>query len=63
MGFDVLKELYEKDAKFGKFWEACAEKPFKNFMVVGEFLFKGNALCIPSCSLKLNIVDNCMVEH
>ena len=32
-------------------------KPFKDFMIVDGFLFKGNALCIPSCSLRLSIID------
>ena len=26
-------------------------------MIIERFLFKGNALCIPSCSLRLSIVD------
>ena len=41
MGFDVLKDLYKEDVEFGKIWETCAKKPFKDFMIVDGFLFKG----------------------
>ena len=37
--------------------EGLCRKPFKDFMIVDGFLFKGNALYIPSCSLRLNTVD------
>ena len=57
VGFDVLRDMYNEDAEFGKFWEACVEKPFKDFLIVDGFLFKGNTLCIPSCSLRLSIID------
>ena len=33
------------------------EKPFKDFMIVNGFIFKSNAFCIPSCFLRLSIVD------
>ena len=57
VGFDVLKELYEEDADFGEIWKVCADKPFKGFVRMDSFLFKGNTLCIPSCSLRLSILD------
>ena len=57
VGFDVLKELYEKDADFGEIWKVCADKPFKVFVRMDGFLFKGNTLCIPSCSMRLSILD------
>ena len=57
VGFDVLKELYEEDADFGEIWKVCADKPFKGFVRVDGFLFKGNTLCILSCSLRLGILD------
>ena len=57
VGFDVLKELYEEDADFGEIWKACTDKPFKDFVRMDGFLFQGNTLCIPSCSLRLSILD------
>ena len=57
VGFDVLKELYKEDADFGEIWKVCTDKPFKGFVRVDGFLFKGNTLCIPSCSLRLSILD------
>ena len=56
VGFDVLKELYEEDADFGEIWKVYADKPFKGFVRMDGFLFKGNTLCIPSCSLRLSIL-------
>ena len=53
----MVKELYEKDVDFGEIWKMCEKKPFKEFMKVNGFLFKGNTLCIPSCSLRLSILD------
>ena len=50
VGFDVLKELYEEDADFGEIWKFCTDKPFKDLVRMDGFLFKGNTLCIPSCS-------------
>ena len=57
VGFDVLKELYEENADFGEIWKVCTDKPFKDFVRMDGFLFKGNTLCIPSCSLRLSILD------
>ena len=53
----MLKELYKEDADFGEIWKIFADKPFKGFVRMDGFLFKGNTLCIPSCSLRLSILD------
>ena len=55
--FDVLKELYEEDVDFGEIFKVCVDKPFKGFVRMDCFLFKENTLCIPSCSLRLSILD------
>ena len=57
VGFNVLKELYEEDDDFGEIGKVRADKPFKGFVRMDGFLFKGNTLCIPSCSLRLSILD------
>ena len=41
VGFEMVKELYEKAADFGELWKKCDKKPFKEFMRVDGFLFKG----------------------
>ena len=57
VGFEVLKDLYRGDADFSEICKASLDKPFKDYMVVHEFFFKGNSLCIPSSSLLLSILD------
>ena len=57
VGFEMVKVLYEKDVDFGEIWKVCDENPFKEFMRVDRLLFKGNILCIPSCSLIFSILD------
>ena len=36
---------------------ACPTKPFKDYVIVDDYLFKGKLLCIPLSSLRLNILD------
>ena len=48
--------IYEEDAYFGEIWKVCTDKPFKDFVRMDGFLFKGNTLCIPSCSMRLSIL-------
>ena len=42
---------------FGEIWKACATKSYKDFMIVDGYLVKGNLLCIPLCSLRMDILD------
>ena len=57
IGFDIVKELYCDDDDFGDIWKACVQRPFKDFVIVDGFLFKGTLLAIHVCSLRLSIVD------
>ena len=57
VGYEMVKELYEKDVVFGEILKMCDDKPFKEFMRLDKFLVKGNTLCIPSCSLRLSILN------
>ena len=41
----------------GEILKVCADKPFKGFIRMDGFLFKGNTLCILYCSLRLSILD------
>ena len=38
-------------------WEKCSKHAFKDFTIVDGYLFKGNFLYIPHCSLRLSILD------
>ena len=55
VGFEVIKDLYVYDFDFGEIWKACVLNPFKYYMIVYDYLFKGNLLLIPVCSLRLSI--------
>ena len=57
VGFEILRDLYKGDAKFGEILDTCSKKPFKHYVIMDGFLFKGNSLCIPSCFLRLSIID------
>ena len=56
VGFEVLQELYKDDAYFGKVWAECVNGSCQPFQLQDGYLFKGNRLCIPDCSLKESII-------
>uniref|UniRef100_A0A151UFQ3 Retrovirus-related Pol polyprotein from transposon 17.6 n=1 Tax=Cajanus cajan TaxID=3821 RepID=A0A151UFQ3_CAJCA len=47
LGFDDIKELYEKDLDFANFYSLCIQKPYQGYYISEGFLFKENKLCIP----------------
>src|SRR5574338_356514 len=55
-GFEVLPELFTDDPYFAKFVEKVKEGETDDFVMVDGFLFKGNRLCIPDCSLRMKII-------
>ena len=55
VGFETFKELYSDDSDFATIWQKCKNQPFKQFILQDGFLFKGNRLCIPKCSLRESI--------
>jgi len=55
-GFELLPELFVEDPYFAKIIEQVKEGSSDKFVLVDGFLFKGNQLCIPDCSLRLKIV-------
>lgn len=57
MGFASFSDLYESDAYFGKIWLEVRDKTRDDFTLVDGFLFKGNQLCLPDCSLRLRVID------
>ncbi|KAH9667915.1 Endonuclease [Citrus sinensis] len=56
LGFEILKELYKDDSFFGKIWRECENGSYDQYQLHDGFLFKGNHLCIPQCSLRESII-------
>ena len=52
-GFNSFRELYDSDPHFSEIMVAVREKKNSEFVLVDGFLFRGNQLCIPECSLRL----------
>ncbi|GJT07211.1 putative quercetin 3-O-methyltransferase 1 [Tanacetum coccineum] len=55
-GFEIIKELYKEDKFLSKIIEQCSNGPYKEFIFHDGFLFRGNQLCIPDCSIRLEII-------
>jgi hypothetical protein len=62
LGFENLKDMYAGDVDFSEAYEA-AENPvlrdrslWLEYQIQDGFLFKGNQLCIPDCSMRENLV-------
>ncbi len=62
LGFDFFKELYEKDLDFKEAFEACRNpvmldrSKWLDYFLQEGLLFKRNQLCIPSCSMRENLI-------
>jgi hypothetical protein len=62
LGFDDLRDMYADDPDFKEAYEE-AENPvlrdsnkWAEYMIHEGFLFKGNHLCIPNCSMRENLL-------
>ena len=62
LGFEHLKEMYCDDTDFKEAYEACENLVLRDrsqwteYMIQEGFLFKGNQLCIPKCSMRDNLL-------
>eukprot|EP00253_Pinus_taeda_P032334 PITA_32334 len=62
LGFDFLKELYEKDLDFKEAFEACKtpvlmdRNKWLDYFLQDGLLFKRNQLSIPNCSMRENLI-------
>eukprot|EP00253_Pinus_taeda_P030585 PITA_30585 len=62
LGFEHLRDLYKKDTDFREAYEACqnplirGNSPWLDYNIHEKLLFKGGQLCIPSCSMRENII-------
>ena len=55
-GFELLLKLFEEDPYFTKIVEKVKDGSTDEFVLIDGFLFKGNQLCVPDCSLRMKIV-------
>lgn len=55
-GFEKLKDIYKQDVFISKMIDRCFNGPYKEFNFLEGFLFHRNRLCIPDCSVKLEII-------
>nr|GEV43959.1 hypothetical protein [Tanacetum cinerariifolium] len=57
VGFDSVKELYASDEDFGNIWmEHETKQHWGEFILLDDYLFKGNRLCIPKTSVKSQLI-------
>ncbi|KAH7567705.1 hypothetical protein JRO89_XS07G0125600 [Xanthoceras sorbifolium] len=55
-GFESFRDLLESDPYFASIMGDLGLKTNNDFLLVDGFLFRGNQLCIPDCSLCLQII-------
>ena len=54
-GFTTFADLYPDDPYFGTIWRELQHKQSSEFVLHESFLFRGNRLCVPACSLRLQL--------
>lgn len=55
-GFGLFVDLYASDPFFGQFYAAALEGCSSEYSIHDGFLFRGTRLCIPDCSLRLQLI-------
>nr|GEW15777.1 extracellular solute-binding protein, family 3 [Tanacetum cinerariifolium] len=56
LGFDSIKELYANDKDYGNIWRELETKQHRGEIILLDgYLFKGNRLCIPKTSFKIQL--------
>ena len=55
-GFEILPEMLIGDPYFANIVEKVKDGSSDEYVLVDGFLFKGNRLCIPDCSLRMKII-------
>lgn len=61
-GFGVFAELYSSDPYFGKIWSDLKNGVSSDFVLLGDFIFKGTRLCVLTFSLRLQIIKELHIE-
>jgi hypothetical protein len=62
LGFEFIKELLKTDSFFGPIVEDINSGVRSDCGLYNGFLFKGHQLCIPDCSLRIKIIQECHNE-
>ncbi|GJQ90259.1 RNA-directed DNA polymerase [Tanacetum coccineum] len=63
LGFDSIKELYANDEDFCNIWMELKTKQHRGeFILLDDYLFKGNRLCIPQTSLRSQLIKEVHAE-
>lgn len=52
LGFEHIKELYEKDVDFSDIYLLCIKGAVDRFFRHEGYLFRENRLCVPNCSIR-----------
>ncbi|KAF7826402.1 Transposon Ty3-G Gag-Pol polyprotein [Senna tora] len=52
LGFEQFKDMYAIDADFSDIYAACEKGAFNKFYRLEGFLFRGNRICVPICSVR-----------
>lgn len=55
-GFSSFADLYPSDIFFGPIWEATTSGLSSLYSIHDDFLLRDNRLCIPDCSLRLQLI-------
>ncbi|KAI9165278.1 hypothetical protein LWI28_010951 [Acer negundo] len=55
-GFDSFRDLFDSNTYFYEVMAAVQAGEKSKFLMVDGFLFRGNQLCVPDCSLRLQII-------
>lgn len=55
-GFECFADLYPTDGFFATIWKDLTDGLTSDYSLVDGFLFKDNRLCVPACSLRLQII-------
>ncbi|XP_077242596.1 uncharacterized protein LOC143883121 [Tasmannia lanceolata] len=56
LGFDSFQQLYMEDEYFSKLISDAYDEKLADFTLRDGFLFKGNHLCVPDCSLRQKVI-------
>ena len=57
LGFDSFCDLLDINPYFSAIMSAIRADKWTNFLLHDRFLFKGNQLCVPDCSFRLQIIQ------